>query len=262
MTTTPPENEPESTLVPDSTTQPTPEAQNDIPAQDADHTDTAIIEPVMGEDDTQVMPPIEDDTAADASDTTSAEVPEDVAEVPDDAADAVDDPESPPSSRRNSLGVWAVVTGALLLFPIALALGHLGLRANKQGEANNKSVALAGVILGYIGLVVAFVGTAIALFVVWPNVEAQNTDNAAKSDVITLGSSLVAAAAAGEEPSLWDGVSAWSASDEMLLDSEPGVAVAANNVFDWCLVLTYQGGNVPAVAYSSASGLQDGPTCS
>lgn len=170
-----------------------------------------------------------------------------------------------PSSRRNALGIGAVITGALLLFPIALVLGYLGLRAAKRGTATNKRVALAGVILGYIGLIVALVGTALALFVVWPDADARTTDNAAKADVITLGNELGAATASGQQVSDWNPSVAWvagEAADTMQLADEPVFGVTGQTEFDWCLALAYEGGNQTQASFSATEGLmEDGATC-
>jgi len=175
------------------------------------------------------------------------------------------DPESA-SGAKNPLAVAAVVTGALLLFPIAIILGHMALAANKRGEANNRTIALAGTILGYIGLAAVIVTGLVALLVVQPSVDAQNSDTNAKSDVITLGNALVAATVDDDEvPSGWDAGAAWAqldANGAMELATQPGFTVSGDTAYDWCLILTYEGGNDTVVAYSPTAGLVNGSTCS
>ncbi|MDN4473307.1 DUF4190 domain-containing protein [Demequina zhanjiangensis] len=69
-----------------------------------------------------------------------------------------------------ALSLAALVAGILASIP-AVVFGHLGLSAVKKGEANNRGLALAGVILGYIGIAltvlfviayIAFIGFAIS----------------------------------------------------------------------------------------------------
>lgn len=168
--------------------------------------------------------------------------------------------------RRNFLGTWAVVTGAVLLFPIALILGYLGLRAVKGGEANNKSVAMAGVILGYVGLVSALVAVGLVLFVVWPSATAQHNDNAAKADVISIGNAVVKVTSAGGTVSgpLEQQGSAWLVADEavaMELRVEQAATVTGSSPTDWCVNLHYQGGNASDVSYSSTTGLITAANC-
>ncbi|WP_430867937.1 DUF4190 domain-containing protein [Demequina aurantiaca] len=238
-----------------------------VPPQGPDSTQTAVFPPVTAGD-TQVMPPVAPGQDADAEgagagagDAGAADgAATDDAEADDAAVNNADE------SRRNSLGVWSVVTGALLLFPVAIVLGHLGLRANKRGEANNRPVALAGVILGYVGLAAAIAGVAIALFVVSPNMAAQDDDNAAKVDVINIGSAAVAQSSASDQLPEVTTVDGGYAVGDTSLPAElevPGtVTLDGSSASDWCLVLSYEGGNDSAVAYSSTSGLVDGATCS
>lgn len=56
-------------------------------------------------------------------------------------------------SNQNWFGIVALVTGVLGISPLALAFGVLGMRAARQDRANNRGMALAGVVLGSIGLV-------------------------------------------------------------------------------------------------------------
>lgn len=186
-----------------------------------------------------------------------------------DAGDAADVGEdgAAPSSRGNALGVWSVIIGALLLFPIALALGHLGLRANRVGEANNRRVALAGVILGYLGLAVALVGTAAALFVVQPKVASYEVDNAARADVINIGNAVVAEVLAGNPlPTITVAGPDYLVGEQAVtsqLDT-PGnpSPVAGINDHEWCLEINYQGGSRNIAAFKSTTGLVSSGLCS
>ncbi|QGQ19191.1 DUF4190 domain-containing protein [Cellulomonas sp. JZ18] len=67
------------------------------------------------------------------------------------------------STRRNALGIWSLVLGILSIVLCcvgwlpgipAVILGFLGRSAASRGEATNRGIALAGIILGAIGLVI------------------------------------------------------------------------------------------------------------
>ncbi len=71
------------------------------------------------------------------------------------------------SSAKNWMGVTSLVMGCTLVGAglLGLIFGHLGLSAAKRGEANNRSVALAGVIVNYaviaVGVIAVLVVSAI-----------------------------------------------------------------------------------------------------
>lgn len=63
------------------------------------------------------------------------------------------------TAQKNWMGIAAVASGGigiLVLWPVfsptAILLGHLGLRAFSNGQATNRGIALAGTILGYVGV--------------------------------------------------------------------------------------------------------------
>lgn len=66
---------------------------------------------------------------------------------------------------KNWMGIVALVGGILgLIFVVpflgslaGIIFGHLGLGAVKRGEANNRGLALAGTILGYVGMAIMVV---------------------------------------------------------------------------------------------------------
>ncbi|WP_062205616.1 DUF4190 domain-containing protein [Demequina salsinemoris] len=70
-----------------------------------------------------------------------------------------------PRSDKNWMGITSLVTSLISLPFIAVIFGHLGLRAVKRGEANNRGIALAGTILGWIGMAVVLVWIGIGM--VW-----------------------------------------------------------------------------------------------
>ena len=80
---------------------------------------------------------------------------------------------NPASTANNWMGIAALILSlATLIFGITcipgVVLGHMGLSAAKKGTANNKGIALAGVIIGWVfvglGLLfVAFIAIAVAI---------------------------------------------------------------------------------------------------
>lgn len=84
----------------------------------------------------------------------------------------------PPTAPRNGLGiaslvlaivalvsVWSVFGGAVLGIA-AVVTGFVGWRRVKRGEANNGGVAIAGIVLGFLGILVGlvFIGVWMALW--------------------------------------------------------------------------------------------------
>lgn len=73
-----------------------------------------------------------------------------------------------PGSRpdaRNVLGVLSMVAPFIGLSVVGIVFGHLGLRAVKQGFANNRGTALAGTIISYVFTILVSVLVALLLLV-------------------------------------------------------------------------------------------------
>lgn len=105
-------------------------------------------------------------------------------------------PAAPPGSAapqngapQNGLGVTALVMGILQFFCLpgigsilAIVFGILGRNKAKQGLADNKGVATAGLVLGIIGLVLSVIAAIIMVFVVgWGVSKAVETVDPAKN---------------------------------------------------------------------------------
>jgi len=76
------------------------------------------------------------------------------------------------STVKNSLGVWALVLGILAfagcsIFTAipAVIVGNKGKQAADQGLANNRGMSQAGVILGWVGIVIGVLGIAAAIII-------------------------------------------------------------------------------------------------
>ena len=212
---------------------------------EADASDESVDEP------TEVMAPVGPEPDAEASD------PDDVSEetaTPGEASDegASDDVEDSPSG--NPLGVWAVVTGILLIFPAAIALGHLGLRAAAR-EGRARTAAFAGMLLGYLGLVVAGAGVALWLLVFGPALETAEQELQAQADVTAVGSAVAAHFEdSATEPELTVSDTGYLVDDvavEGLLTVERDVAFTFESTTDWCVELTFADA---AASYVGATG--------
>lgn len=83
------------------------------------------------------------------------------------------DTSQPAHQDQNWFGIVALVTGLIGMNLVAIVFGALGLRAVRAGRATNKGMALAGTILGALGLV-AIAG--VVAFV------ALSADNSAKAE--------------------------------------------------------------------------------
>ncbi|SEJ25129.1 DUF4190 domain-containing protein [Demequina mangrovi] len=54
-----------------------------------------------------------------------------------------------PDQRKDWLATASVAAGVVLLFPVAITLGHLSLRAVRNGESGAERRAKAGLVIGY-----------------------------------------------------------------------------------------------------------------
>jgi hypothetical protein len=71
---------------------------------------------------------------------------------------------APPPSPKNGLGIASLVVaiiglltlfGGIVLGIVAIVLGFLGRARVKRGEADNGGVAVAGIVLGFLGIIVS-----------------------------------------------------------------------------------------------------------
>ena len=75
-----------------------------------------------------------------------------------------------PMYPKNSLGVWAIVLAGVAFFcagPLAsipgVILGHMALRANRAGEANNFGLSMAGTVISWV-VTIGYVALLLWLF--------------------------------------------------------------------------------------------------
>lgn len=220
---------------------------------------TVVLDPVDGTQPTAVMesvPPVviptERDDAPDAAVENGPE-PSGVAHINDPA-------DGPAPDSANWMGLSAFVAGILALSPIAIILGHLGLSAAKKGRATNGSFALAGAVLGWIGLVATGIG--VWLYLQGPS--AEQIDIHAKQDIHAVGAEVATQVVATNElPLLADTGDAYTVGDvtlEQHLETSHDMSLTGTAPVDWCLQLTFDDGTVPAYSYLPTEGVVEG-TC-
>jgi hypothetical protein len=85
---------------------------------------------------------------------------------------------------KNNLGVWSLVLGLLGIFVCglfagipAVIVGGRAKRAVAEGQANNGGMATAGVVLGWIAIVLSIIGVILALTVLPSLTETATTDS-------------------------------------------------------------------------------------
>lgn len=217
------------------------DADRDDPAQE----DTS--EPIADEPTEVMAPVVPEHDEPDAEPAPSAETEEETPEG--EGSGAV-----PDSPAGNPLGVWSVVTGILLIFAAAIVLGHLGLRAAAR-EGRARTAAFAGMLLGYLGLVVAGTGVALWLLVFGPALETAEQELQAQADVTAVGNAVAAHfedSATEPELSVTDtGYLVGDVAVEGLLAVDREVAFAFETTTEWCVELTYADA---AASYVGATG--------
>ena len=77
-------------------------------------------------------------------------------------------PPSPEAARRtlNMPALFAAITGILLISPVAIVLGHIGIVQVRRRRQSGLILAIVGLILGYLGLIATVAAlVALVLFV-------------------------------------------------------------------------------------------------
>ncbi|MFW7414837.1 DUF4190 domain-containing protein [Demequina sp. SO4-18] len=266
----------ESAPTPADASPPTPASAGD-PSVPADQDERAAADPdpaagSPGEDDTQVMDPV-DDQSTQVMDPVEddpeprrapwAPVPSDRGDEDaddEDADDATAQVPAEPSTDRNWLGVAAFVTGALALSVVAIVLGHLGLSAAKRRRANNRSFSIAGLILGYLGLILTAAGA--WLYLSDPSSGA-DMDARAQQDVSAVGAAAATdASQSGQLPDVEQVEAGYRVGDDTItahLTGDPSLAFTGTTATNWCLSISYEGGEQSAFHYVATSGMAAGP---
>lgn len=221
------------------------------------------------EDQTQRFDPV-DDQPTQVMHEVPAPEPDIVAVTADPPSsqegDQHDEPDGPdpadertPTTDRTWMGVTSFVTGALLLSVVAIVLGHLGLTAAKRGSANHRSFSIAGLILGYVGLIVTAVGV---WFLVAAPVDPADVDVQAQQDVSAVGAAAATLAVqTGELPEVTQTDDGYVVGGEEIaaqLTTVRELGIAGSGPAEWCLEIAYEGGEESAFSYTATAGMAPG----
>ncbi|MFN3866060.1 MAG: DUF4190 domain-containing protein [Demequina sp.] len=207
------------------------------------------------EGEAQVLDPVDDQPTQ-----VIAPVPEATREAPPSIPPGGDDDRSAERDvDRNWIGVGAFVTGALFLSLVAIVLGHLGLSAAKRGRADNRQFSIAGLILGYLGLIVTAAGV---WFLVAGPVRAGDVDIQAQQDVSAVGAAAASLAAqTADLPVVSQTDAGYSVGDQAIvaeLTTAHELGFAGSGPADWCLEIVYEGGTEAAFHYTATSAMAPG----
>ncbi|WP_062467543.1 DUF4190 domain-containing protein [Demequina maris] len=159
----------------------------------------------------------------------------------------------------NGVGIAAFATGCLGLGPIAIVLGLVGLSRWRSGAAARRSWPLAGLVLGIVGTVGA---AALAAVVMTSGTDEAEQDLRARADVVAIGNAVVDGYVADPEGSVEVAVdetgylvNGAEVPAELALDDDRAASLEGTDAYDWCLTLTYGGGEKDAVAFAATAGL-------
>lgn len=166
---------------------------------------------------------------------------------------------------RNWMGITAFITGVLGLSIVAIVLGHLGLSAVKKGRASNRPWALAGTILGYVALA-ATVALGAAYYLGLADQWRSSTHDAhAQADVNAVGREMALAwADTGAPPAVVQGDDEYvvnTTTIEAYLTVDHEVIDTTVSAVEWCVMITYEGGNYEAYSYLPKEGVVAGAQC-
>lgn len=219
---------------------------DDVTAADA-AAPTEVMEPISV-DDTAVMdglPPVV--APAGPDDDEPADI------------DAIAEDEAEPS--RSWMGVVAFLTGAIGLWIVAIPLGHAGIVAVRRGRATTRGFAVAGTILGYVGLAL----TAVLVWFLLRGPQPETLDAYAHHDVVEVGNAVASAVEQDESLPIvevaGEGYAVAGTQVAGLLETQRSVALTPVGDEGWCLELDYVGGMEGSWSFHFADGVTKGGTC-
>ncbi len=175
-------------------------------------------------------------------------------------ADAsADEPQTEVEQRSSdSWGVAAVVSGVLLLSPLAIVLSHVALNRVKREPGRSSTLAVAGMILGYLGLVVTVGAIAVYLAVLAPGLDRAHVDDKAQADVTAIGNAVVEAlqsdAVLPEVTVAGETYLVGGQTVDAMLEASRTVVLDGTTAADWCVELAYEGGDQGVVSYVATDG--------
>lgn len=167
-------------------------------------------------------------------------------------------------SRRAGAGLAyaAFATGALALSIPAIALGHVSLGKTARSRSSARAFALAGTILGYVGLVAT--AAAVYLIMFGPHVQATQ-DAQVQADVIAVGSALAEQViASDDQPAIRlndTSITVGSTVVERTSTVDTELEFSFTSGDTWCVSLTSPGSEAGGYSYMAQTGMVEGLRC-
>lgn len=177
---------------------------------------------------------------------------------------------APRGDEKNWMGIAALITGVVGMGLVALILGILGVKAAKRGQADNRALSIAGIVLGIIEIVAAIAVVVVVLLLVDAGNKA-TTDAAAETDIQAVAYAAIDYGVDVYDPPTISGRaddgtyylvggidgSDWTPLAPMTLETNGSVnlTVNADDLSDVCFQMFYPGGHEGIVSYSWTRGV-------
>ncbi len=178
---------------------------------------------------------------------------------PDDpSAEPGNESDPTPAKSRTWMGITSFVTAILGFSIVAIVLGHLGWHAARHGRARHGAFAIAGTILGWLGLLL----TAAAAWFYVQDPAPEQVDIQARQDIHAVGAEVATQAVetgAVPEVTMTDEsymVGAVDVPQELV--TEHSISITGTATAEWCVELTYSGGEVGTYSYDAQAGVAEG----
>lgn len=174
-------------------------------------------------------------------------------------------------TSRNWMGITSLITALLGMSLVAIVTGHLGLKAAKRGQADNRSIARAGTIVGYIGLVLSLAAITFGFFA-WIDAKRYEQDDLARDDVARLSEAVFGAWSDRPGDALWVDmggsesyeVSFWGSGEVVATvpktvreSAYVSVTINPNDLSDRCVSISYYQGKKSDASVSNRAGFSN-----
>lgn len=167
-------------------------------------------------------------------------------------------------TSRNWMGVTSLITALLGLSLVAIVTGHLGLKAARRGQADNRSIARAGTIVGYLGLGLSLAAITLGIFA-FVDARRYQQDDLAQDDAFRLSAAVFDAwADPASPPEVSDGYSGFYEIDGVAAVARTArmstfvyVMINPNDLSDKCVSIQYSDGKKYYATVSSSTGFSN-----
>jgi hypothetical protein len=174
-------------------------------------------------------------------------------------------------TSRNWMGVTSLITALLGMSLVAIVTGHLGLRAARRGQADNRSIARAGTIVGYVGFVLFLAAITLGFFA-WIDARRYEQDDLARDDVLRVSEAVFSAWSLHPEDAIWVDmggsesyeVSFWGSGEVVATvpktvreSAYVSVTINPNDLSDRCVSISYYQGKKSDASVSNRAGFSN-----